>query len=77
MNKSKVIEKVITIPKELIRDDLVVIQRENLEKLNKENLELKKAIQAILVGEMALRKGKARSFRQFLKSKHPDYAKNL
>lgn len=70
-------EKVITIPKHLVKDDLIVIQKESLEKLNKENLELKKAIQAILAGEIALRKGKTRSFAQFLKSKFPSYAKNL
>jgi len=69
-------EKVITIPKNLIKDDLIVVQKESLEKLSKENIELKKALRAILAGEIALRKGKTRSFSQFLKSKFPDYAKN-
>lgn len=70
-------DKVITIPKNLVKDDLVVVQKESLEKLNKENLELKKAIQAILAGEIALKKGKTRTFRRFLKVKFPGYAKNL
>jgi len=70
-------EKVITIPKSLIKDDLIVVQKERLNKLTKENIELKAALRAILLGEMALRKGKTRTFRQFLKSKFPSYAKNL
>jgi len=70
-------EKVITIPKSLIKDDLIVVQKESLNKLTKENIELKAALRAILLGEMALRKGKTRTFRQFLKSKFPSYAKNL
>jgi len=70
-------EKVITIPKSLIKDDLIVVKKESLEKLTKENIELKTALRTILFGEMALRKGKTRTFRQFLKSKFPGYAKNL
>ena len=68
---------VITIPKKIAKSDLVIIQKENLEKLNQENLELKKAIQAILSGEIALKRGQTRTFRQFLKSKLPVYAKNF
>jgi len=71
-------EKVITIPKNLARkDDLVVIEKTRLKKLTKENEELRSALQAILAGEIALRKGKTRTFRQFLKSKFPECAKNL
>jgi len=71
-------EKVITIPKNLIReDDLVVIEKTKFRKLSKENEELRSALQAILAGELALRKRKTRTFRQFLKSKFPAYAKNL
>jgi len=71
-------EKIITIPKKLIgKDDLVVIEKTNLRKLTKENIELRSALQAILAGELALRKGKTRTFRRFLKSKFPVYAKNL
>lgn len=71
-------EKVITIPKNLIkRGDLVVIEKTKFKKLSKENEEFRSALQAILAGEIALRKGKTRTFRRFLKSKFPEYAKNL
>ena len=71
-------EKVITIPKNRIgEDDLVVIEKTKFRKLSEENEELRSALQAILAGELALKKGKIRSFRQFLKSKFPEYAKNL
>lgn len=71
-------EKVITIPKNLIgEDDLVIIEKTKFRKLSEENEELRSALQAILAGELALRKGKTRTFRQFLKSKFPAYAKNL
>ena len=67
----------ITIPKNLIKGDkLIVIEKENLEKLTKENLELRSAVKAILEGEMAFRRGKTRSFKDFLKSEFPKYAKN-
>ena len=69
--------KIITIPKKLAKDDLVVLPKEKLEQLSKENLELRKAVQAILAGEAALGKKKTRTFRQFLESKFPKYAKNL
>jgi len=68
--------EVITIPKKLIKDDLIVIGKDSLERLNKENSELKKAVRAILAGELALRKGKTRAFSQFLRSKFPSYAKS-
>jgi len=71
-------EKVITIPKNLMgEDDLVVIEKTKFRKLSEENEELRSALQAILAGELALRKGKTRTFRQFLKSKFPAYTKNL
>jgi len=70
--------KVITIPKNLAKkDDLIVIKKTSLRELTKENAELRAALQAILAGELALRKRKTRTFRQFLKSKFPAYAKNL
>ena len=75
--KQKLMEKVITIPKEIAKDDLIITGKESFERLNKENSELKKTIQAILAGEIALKKGKTRTFRQFLKSKYRDYAKNI
>jgi len=71
-------EKVIIIPKNLIKEgDLIVVEKTRFKKLSKENEELRFALQAILAGEIALRKGKTRTFRRFLKSKFPEYAKNL
>lgn len=67
----------ITIPKKLMKyDDLIVIDRKSFEKMSKENVELRLAIKAIIEGELALRQGKTRSFKDFLKSKFPRYAKN-
>jgi len=66
----------ITIPKKLIKDDLLIIDRKSFEKISKENTELRSAIKAIMEGELALRKGKTRSFKDFLKSEFPEYAKN-
>ena len=66
----------ITIPKKLIKDDLLIIDRKSFEKISKENVELRSAIKAIIEGELALRKGKTRSFKDFLKSEFPEYAKN-
>lgn len=69
---------VITIPKNLARkDDLIIIEKTRLKELTKENEEFQSALRAILAGELALRKGKTRAFRKFLKSKFPEYAKNL
>ncbi len=60
----------ITIPKKLIKyDDLIVIDKKSFEKMSKENVELRLAIKAIIEGELALRQGKTRSFKDFLKSK--------
>ena len=67
----------ITIPRKLRKyDDLMVIDRKSFEKISKENVELRLAIKAIIEGELALRQGKTRSFKDFLKSKFPRYAKN-
>ena len=66
----------ITIPKKITKgDDLIIIEKQNLERLTKENTELKMAIKAILEGELALRRGKTRSFRDFLRTEFPKYAK--
>jgi len=68
---------IITIPKKIVqRGDLIVVEKRSFEKLTKENAELKSAIKAVLEGELALRQGKTRSFRDFLKSEFPRYAKN-
>ncbi len=71
-------EEIITIPKKITKKgDLVIIQKESLKRITKENKELRSALKAILKGEIALKKGKTRSFREFLKSKFPTYAKDL
>jgi hypothetical protein len=71
-------EEIITIPKKIAKKgDLVIIQKESLKKLTKENKELRSALKAILKGEIALKKGKIRSFREFLRSKFSSYVKNL
>lgn len=68
----------ITIPKKITKGhDLVVIEKENFDRLTKENIELKSAMKAILDGELAFRRGKTRSFRDFLKFKFPRYVKAL
>lgn len=59
----------ITIPRNLIKDDLLIIERKSFERISKENVELRLAIKAIIKGELSLRQGKTRSFRDFLKSK--------
>ncbi|MEK7635689.1 MAG: hypothetical protein AAB405_01205 [Patescibacteria group bacterium] len=67
----------VTISKKITKGhDLVVIEKENFDRLTKENMELKSAIKAILDGELALRRGTTRSFKDFLKLKFPKYAKN-
>jgi hypothetical protein len=67
----------ITIPKKIAQSgDLIVVEKKNFEKLTKENIELKSAIKAVLEGELALCQRKTRSFKDFLKSEFPRYAKN-
>lgn len=66
----------ITIPKNLIKDDLLIIDRKSFERITKESAELRLVIKAILEGERALLLGKTRSFKDFLKVKFPKYAKN-
>lgn len=67
----------ITIPRKLIKnDDFVAVDKNDLEKLEKENIELRLAFKAVLAGELALRQGKTRSFKEFLKDKSPRYVKN-
>lgn len=66
----------ITISKNLIKDKLVVVEREDLERLTKENSELRLAVKAILEGELAFQQGETRSFKDFLKSRFLKYAKN-
>ena len=71
--------KNITLPKFVFggKDGVVILPLRKWERLEKEKSELRLAVEAILAGELALRKGETRIFREFLKSKFPQYAKNL
>ena len=75
-DKYQYMETLVTIPKNLARKDLVVIEKKAWENLEKENEELRHAVQAIIAGERALRRGKTRSFLEFLKAESPRYAKD-
>lgn len=67
----------ITIPKNLAKNhDLLVVEKDSFDKLEKDNFELRSAIKAILAGELALRRGKTRTFKQFLKARFAKYAKS-
>lgn len=71
--------KNITLPKSTIweKEGVVILPLKRWKKIEKENLELRLAIEAILSGELALEKRQTRPFREFLKSDFPQYAKNL
>ena len=69
-------ETLVTIPKNLARKDLVVIEKKTWESLAQENEELRQAVKAIVAGEKALRGGKTRSFLEFLKAEFPRYGKD-
>lgn len=56
--------------------NFVAIEKDELTRLEKENAELRLAFRAVLAGELALRQGKTRSFKEFLKDKSPRYVKN-
>lgn len=67
----------ITIPRKLAhKENLVVVEKSNFRRLAKENIELRKAIKAVVAGELALRRGEARTFKAFLRDKFPQYAKD-
>lgn len=75
---AKILEnQIVKIPKKALKKGVVVLSLERWEKIEKENSELRLAIEAILAGELALQKNQTRSFREFLKSEFPEYAKNL
>lgn len=63
----------IAIPKK----EMVLIEKKDLEKLAKENRELNSAFEVITDGNTAFCAGKTRSFKNFIKSKFPQYAKNI
>ena len=69
----------LTISKNLKKaSDLIVMEKSDYEKLEKENMELRMAVSAIVSGEKALRQGKTRSLKSFLSLKfsHRKYAKS-
>lgn len=67
----------VTIPKSLAKsDDLLVVEKKSFERMAQENLELRSAIKAILAGELALRRGRTRTFKEFLKARFAKYAKS-
>lgn len=66
----------LTIPRNIKNEDLVVLGKKDFEQLTKENKELRLAVKAVLAGELDLRQGRTRSFKDFLKARFPQYAKN-
>ncbi|MEK7124191.1 MAG: hypothetical protein AAB877_00700 [Patescibacteria group bacterium] len=57
----------------------IVISKSKLEKwkkIEREMQELQLAVEAILDGEKALREGRTRPFKDFIKEKFPQHAKN-
>ncbi|MEK7664813.1 MAG: hypothetical protein AAB361_01585 [Patescibacteria group bacterium] len=52
------------------KNGVVVLPLKKWQKMEKEKLELRGAIKAILSGELSLRKGKTRSFKDFIKDKY-------
>lgn len=67
----------LTIPRSIKNDDLVVLGKKDFEQLTKENKELRLAVKAVLAGELDLRSGRTRTFKDFLKARFPKYAKNF
>lgn len=68
---------IINIPKNIIKKgDLVIVEKKYLDELNKEKEELESAFKAILSGELALKQKKTRPFKDFLKAKFLEYARN-
>ena len=69
----------ITISKNAVKEKggVVVLPLKKWEEIEKKNLELHSAVEAILSGELALQKQKTRTFGDFLKSEFPKYAKNF
>ena len=55
----------------------MVVEKASFERLTKENMELRMAIKTVVAGELALRQGRTRSFREFLKSKFSHYIINV
>lgn len=67
----------IMVPRKLMRkSDLLVVEKDSFRRLTKENIELRRAIKAVISGELDLRRGRTRPFRAFLKGEFPLYAQN-
>jgi len=71
--------KTVTLSKDAIRekDGVVVLPLKKWKEIEKENMELHSAIEAVLDGESARQKKQTRTFRAFLKSEFPQYAQNI
>ncbi|OGZ69344.1 MAG: hypothetical protein A3D44_02700 [Candidatus Staskawiczbacteria bacterium RIFCSPHIGHO2_02_FULL_42_22] len=52
------------------QNGVVVLSLKKWQKMEKEFLELKDAMEAVIEGEIALREGKTRSFKEFLAELH-------
>jgi len=55
---------------------VVVLSLAKWQKMEKEMMEIKDAMEAILEGELDLKKGRTKSFKDFIKEDFPQYAKN-
>lgn len=58
------------------KKDLVILEKNDLDRLYKERKELLSAFKAVVSCEISLRQKKTRSFKDFLKSKFPEYVKS-
>ena len=63
-------EKSIILSKSKAQKGVVVLPLAKWQKMEKEMTELKDAMEAIIEGEIALREGKTRSFKDFLAQLH-------
>ena len=69
----------LTLPKSSIREKegIVILPLKRWKEIEKEHMELYSALQTVIAGEMALREKQTRTFREFLTSEFPRYAKNF
>lgn len=71
--------QVVTLPKAAIREKegIVVLPLKRWKEIEKEHAELYSALRTVIAGEVALRTKQTRTFREFLTSEFPQYAKNF
>jgi len=71
--------KILTLSESTVKErgGVVVLPLEKWKMFERENQELRLAVEAILSGELARQKKQTRSFREFLKSEFPQHAKNI